>query len=58
MTITKPTVVGRPRLAPGRKKVTYAFTVDPSTLSAMRARAKHGNISSWLRNVIREALAK
>jgi hypothetical protein len=58
MSATKPTVVGRPRLAPGRKKVTYAFTIDPSTLSAIRIRAKHGNISSWIRNVIREALAK
>jgi hypothetical protein len=58
MSVIKTMKVGRPKLETGRKKVTWAFTIEPELLKAMQSRAKHGKVAAWARQAIREALSK
>jgi hypothetical protein len=58
MSITKTITVGRPKLAEGRKKVTWSLTIEPELLSAIQKRSKHGKTAAWVRQAIREALGR
>jgi hypothetical protein len=58
MSVTKTMTVGRPKLPHGKKKVQWSMTLDSDMPDAIRRVAPHGNRNAWIRNVIREALAK
>lgn len=49
MSIQKTMMVGRPKIDPRKKRVTWSFSIDQELLALMRRKAVHGKIAAWAR---------
>lgn len=56
MSIKKTMIVGRPKMAFKKKKVTWSFSIDKELLALMRRKAAHGKIAAWARARLWEAV--
>jgi hypothetical protein len=58
MSVLKMVKIGRPKIAGGKKKITFPHSIDPQLLKLIRKRAKHGKVAAWMNAVLWEAVNK
>lgn len=56
MSIQKTMMVGRPKIDPLQKKVTWSFSIDQQLLKIIKEKAKHGKVAAWMNAALWDAV--